>query len=105
MNPARFPPADSRFVECIFGTACACVGWLSTRKEMPMTKMKLAAAGLLAVAMLAAPAMAQEATQEPGMMGFNYPNAAYLRGGYGHSMTPRPYDYYAGRANRQPGVP
>jgi hypothetical protein len=68
-------------------------------------KMKLVAAGLLSVAMSATPAMAQEATQEPGMMGFNYPNTAYLKGGYGHSMTPRPYDYYAGRASRQPGVP
>jgi hypothetical protein len=74
-------------------------------KEMPMTKMKLAAAGLFAVAMFAAPAMAQEATQEPGMMGFNYPNTAYLRGGYGHSSTPRPRDYYAGRAYREPGLP
>jgi hypothetical protein len=70
-----------------------------------MTKMKLAAAGLLAVAMLAPPAMAQEATQEPGMMGFNYPNTAYLRGGYGHSSTPRPRDYYAGRASRDPRMP
>ena len=70
-----------------------------------MTMMKLAAAGLLSVAMLATPAMAQEATQEPGMMGFNYPNTAYLRGGYGHSATPRPYDYYAGRASRDPRIP
>lgn len=70
-----------------------------------MTKMKLAAAGLLAVAISAAPAMAQEATQEPGLMGFNYPNTAYLKGGYGHSLTPRPRDYYSGRANRQPGIP
>lgn len=70
-----------------------------------MTKMKLAAAGFLAVAMLATPAMAQEATQEPGLMGFNYPNTAYLKGGYGHSFTPRPRDYYSGRAYREPGIP
>ena len=70
-----------------------------------MTKVRLAAAGLLSVALLATPAMAQEATQEPGAMGFNYPNTAYLRGGYGHSFTPRPRDYYAGRAYRQPGMP
>lgn len=70
-----------------------------------MTKMKLVAAGLLSVAMLATPAMAQEATQEPGAMGFNYPNTAYLRGGYGHNFTPRPRDYYAGRAYREPGLP
>ena len=70
-----------------------------------MRTMKLAAAGLLSVAMLATPAMAQEATQEPGMMGFNYPNTAYLKGGYGHGMSPRPYDYYAGRASRDPRLP
>ena len=70
-----------------------------------MTKMKLAAASLLSVALLATPAMAQQATQEPGMMGFNYPNTAYLRGGYGASSTPRPYDYYAGRATRDPRLP
>ena len=70
-----------------------------------MTKMKLVAAGLLSVAILATPAMAQEATQEPGVMGFNYPNTAYLRGGYGHRMSPRPYDYYAGRASRDPRMP
>jgi hypothetical protein len=74
-------------------------------REKPMTMMKLAAAGLLSVAMLATPAMAQEATQEPGMMGFNYPNTAYLKGGYGHSLTPRPIDYYAGRASRDPRMP
>src|SRR3954454_2036536 len=74
-------------------------------REKPMTMMKLAAAGLLSVAMLATPAMAQEATQEPGMMGFNYPNTAYLRGGYGHGMTPRVRDYYAGRASRDPRMP
>ena len=70
-----------------------------------MTKMKLVAAGLLSVTLLATPAMAQEATQEPGVMGFNYPNTAYLKGGYGHNFTPRPRDYYAGRAYRQPGIP
>jgi len=67
--------------------------------------MKFAAAALFSVAMLATPAMAQEATQEPGVMGFNYPNTAYLRGGYGHSFSPRPHDYYAGRATRDPRLP
>jgi hypothetical protein len=66
--------------------------------------MKLLSAGLLSAAMLATPAMAQEATQEPGAMGYNYPNSAYLRGGYGHSFKPRPADYYYGYATRQPSL-
>ncbi len=69
-----------------------------------MTSMKLLSAGALAVAMLATPAMAQEATQEPGVMGYNYPNSAYLRGGYGHSFKPRPADYYNGYAQRAPSL-
>ena len=70
-----------------------------------MIKTKLLfAAGLLSVAVLAAPALAQEATQEPGVMGYNYPNTAYLRGGYGHRMSPRAGDYYYGYANRQPAL-
>ncbi len=69
-----------------------------------MTRMKLLSAGLLSVAMLATPAMAQEATQEPGVMGFNYPNTAYLKGGYGHNFTPRPRDYYYGFASRTPSL-
>ncbi len=67
-------------------------------------KMKFLSAGLLSVAMLATPVMAQEATQEPGVMGFNYPNTAYLKGGYGHSFTPRPRDYYYGFAGRAPSL-
>ena len=69
-----------------------------------MTKTTLLSAGILSIAMLAAPAMAQEATQEPGVMGFNYPNSAYLRGGYGHSFKPRPADYYNGYAGRSPSL-
>ena len=64
----------------------------------------LLSAGLLSVAVLATPAMAQEATQEPGVMGYNYPNTAYLRGGYGHRFSPRPQDYYYGYAGRRPGL-
>ena len=64
----------------------------------------LLSAGLLSVAMVATPAMAQEATQEPGVMGYNYPNTEYLRGGYGHRLSPRPRDYYYGYAGRQPGL-
>jgi hypothetical protein len=49
-----------------------------------MTKVKLlGAAAVISAAALATPVMAQEATQEPGMIGFNYPNSHYLRGGYG----------------------
>jgi hypothetical protein len=69
-----------------------------------MMKTAFLSAGLLSVAMLATPAMAQEATQEPGVMGYNYPNTAYLRGGYGHRLSPRPQDYYYGYAGRRPGL-
>jgi hypothetical protein len=49
-----------------------------------MMMRKLALLGAAAVsAVLATPVMAQEATQEPGMIGFNYPNSRYLTGGYG----------------------
>ena len=51
----------------------------------------LGAAAIVAIA-VATPAMSQEATQEPGMIGFSYPNSNYLRGGYG-VRTPSPYDY------------
>ena len=60
-----------------------------------MTKLKLLGAAAILATALATPAMSQEATQEPGMIGFNYPNSNYLRGGYG-VRTPSPYDnsYY-----------
>jgi len=61
--------------------------------EKPMTKLTLAA-GFVATAMLISPAMAQEATQEPGAMGYNYPDSNYLTGGYGHKFSPRPGFYY-----------
>jgi hypothetical protein len=41
---------------------------------------------------VATPAMSQEATQEPGMIGYTYPNSDYLLGGYG-VRTPSRYDY------------
>jgi hypothetical protein len=59
-----------------------------------MTKLKIASAGLIAAAMLAGPAMAQEATQEPAAMGQHYPNSNFLTGGYGVRATPRPGYYY-----------
>jgi hypothetical protein len=59
-----------------------------------MTKLKIVSAGLIGAAMLAGPAMAQEATQEPAAMGQHYPNSNYLTGGYGVRATPRPGYYY-----------
>ena len=60
-----------------------------------MTSVKLLGAAAILAMGLATPAMSQEATQEPGMIGFAYPNSNYLRGGYG-VRTPSPYDrsYY-----------
>ena len=48
-----------------------------------MTRAKLLGAAAILSTALATPVMAQEATQEPGVIGFNYPNSHYLRGGYG----------------------
>jgi hypothetical protein len=63
-----------------------------------MMMRKLVLLGAAAVsAVLATPVMAQEATQEPGMIGFNYPNSRYLTGGYG-VRTP----YNSGRYPRMP---
>jgi hypothetical protein len=59
-----------------------------------MTKLNILGAGFIAAAMLMTPAMAQEATQEPGAMGQHYPDADYLTGGYGSRATPRPGYYY-----------
>ena len=63
-----------------------------------MTKLTLLAAAAVVATALATPAMSQEATQEPGMIGFNYPNSDYLRGGYGVRLPSR-YDhsYYGPR--------
>ena len=48
-----------------------------------MMKLKLIGAAAMLSAACAAPVMAQEATQEPGSIGFNYPNSRYMTGGYG----------------------
>jgi hypothetical protein len=72
------------------------------RMEEKMTKLKrstlrlLGAAAVLSIA-LATPVLAQEATQEPGMIGFNYPNSNYLTGGYGVRLP-----YNTGRYPRMP---
>jgi hypothetical protein len=42
-------------------------------EEIPMMKLKLLGAAAALSTVLATPLMAQEATQEPGMIGFNYP--------------------------------
>ena len=47
----------------------------------------LGAAAILSTA-LVTPLLAQEATQEPGMIGFNYPNSRYMTGGYGVRLPP-----------------
>ena len=55
----------------------------------------LSAGFIAATAMLATPAMAGwEATQEPGVVGFNYPDSHYLTGGYGARSTPGLRFYY-----------
>ena len=53
-----------------------------------MKKLILLGAAAIVSTALATPLMAQEATQEPGMIGFNYPNSRYLTGGYGVRLPP-----------------
>jgi hypothetical protein len=62
-----------------------------------MRKLALLGAAAVLSTVLATPLMAQEATQEPGMIGFTYPNSNYLTGGYG-VHTP----YNTGRFARIP---
>ena len=61
-----------------------------------MTRLKLAAAAaVVASAAFATPAMAGwQATQEPGAVGFNYPDSHYLTGGYGVRSAPGPGFYF-----------
>ena len=73
-----------------------------------MMKLKLLGAAAILSTALVTPLMAQEATQEPGMIGFNYPNSDYLLGGYGARLPNRwerhSYGYYyAPRAYYGPG--
>jgi hypothetical protein len=63
-----------------------------------MTKLKLLGAVAVLSTAFATPLMAQEATQEPGAIGFNYPNSHYLTGGYGVRLP-----YNTGRFARPPG--
>jgi hypothetical protein len=55
----------------------------------------LSAGFIAATALVATPAMAGwEATQEPGVVGFNYPDSHYMTGGYGSRFTPGPRFYW-----------
>jgi hypothetical protein len=67
------------------------------RMEEKMTKLKILGAVAVLSTALATPVLAQEATQEPGMVGFNYPNSHYLTGGYGVRMP-----YNTGHYPRMP---
>jgi hypothetical protein len=70
-----------------------------------MMKLTLLGAAAILATALATPAMSQEATQEPGMIGFSYPNSNYLRGGYGVRLPSRyDYSYYGPRAYYGPRV-
>ncbi len=53
-----------------------------------MTKLKLLGAAAALATVIATPVMAQEATQEPGMIGFNYPNSHFVTGGWGVHTPP-----------------
>ena len=67
-----------------------------------MTGLKLvAAAAVASAAAFATPAFAGwQATQEPGAVGFNYPDSHYLTGGYGVRSSPGPGFYYRHPAPR-----
>ena len=70
-----------------------------------MMNCKKLSLGLVAATMLmATPVMAQEVNQEPGAMGFYYPNSRYLTGGYGVRGTPGPGYYYGNRFQPSPRV-
>ena len=69
-----------------------------------MMNCKKLSLGLVAATMLATPVMAQEVYQEPGMAGFNYPNAAYSTRGYSVRVSPGPGYYYGSRFHPAPRV-
>jgi hypothetical protein len=48
-----------------------------------MKKLALLGAAAVLATAFATPSMAQGVTQEPGSIGFNYPNSRYLTGSYG----------------------
>jgi hypothetical protein len=53
-----------------------------------MMKLKLLGAAAALATVIATPVLAQEATQEPGAIGFNYPNSHYMTGGWGVHTPP-----------------
>jgi hypothetical protein len=57
-----------------------------------MMNCKKLSLGLVAATMMATPVMAQGVYQEPGMIGFTYPNSAYTTGGYVRAAP----GYYSG---------
>jgi hypothetical protein len=67
-----------------------------------MMNCKKLSLGLITAAMLATPVMAQQAYQEPGVIGFNYPNAAYSMRGYSVRVSPGRGYYYGNRFQRAP---
>jgi len=69
-----------------------------------MMNCKKLSLGLVAATMLATPVMAQEVYQEPGMIAFSYPNAAYSTRGYSVRVSPGPGYYYGNRFHPAPRV-
>jgi hypothetical protein len=69
-----------------------------------MIRMTILSAGIAAAAMLATPVMAQEATQEPGVTGFYYPDSHYLTGGYGAHFSPRAGYFFRPHAMGEQGA-
>lgn len=53
-----------------------------------MTKLKLPGAAAALALLIATPVMAQEATQEPGILALHYPNSHYVTGGWGSHTPP-----------------
>jgi hypothetical protein len=69
-----------------------------------MMNCKKLSLGLVAATMLVTPVMAQGVYQEPGVTGFNYPNSAYVTGGYGVRTTTPPGYYSGNRFHPAPRV-
>jgi hypothetical protein len=68
-----------------------------------MRNLKILSAAAILSTATAAPLMAQEATQEPGMIGFNYPNTDYTNGGFGARTPSYGYRWY-GQAYAGPRI-
>lgn len=69
-----------------------------------MKKTFVLSAGIAAALMVATPVLAREATQEPGAMGFYYPDSHYLTGGHGSHASPRPGYYFRPHAMGEQGA-